>query len=128
MEERRRGDEPPEDWEVETIMLEGEEFSYALGSGGSTRRKLAAASGCVLEYVGRMACFSGARVDRRRAKDYLKWLLKQRHGGVTVEYESRDDVIPVAVPSGSMAFITGKKGDALREIEKASGTFCFFNN
>ena len=31
------------------------DFSYALGARGSTRRKLAAASGCIIEYVGRLA-------------------------------------------------------------------------
>ena len=68
MQERVFGDEPPDDWEVETIPLENDEFSYALGSGGATRKKLAAASGCILEYIGRLACMMGYRVDRRRAR------------------------------------------------------------
>ena len=45
---------------------------------GSTRKKLAAASGALLEYVGRAA---GDGRDARRARrcwDYLTWLLKQR--------------------------------------------------
>ena len=33
---------------------------YALGSKGSTRRKLATAAGCIIEYVGRLACICGA--------------------------------------------------------------------
>ena len=125
--ERLRGDEPPEGWDLDTILLDGSEFSYALGSGGSTRKKLAAASGCILEYVGRLACMCGYRDDRRRAGDYLKWLLTQRNGPVAVDPAGRDDVVVVAVPKESIGFVTGTKGEALRQVEKATGTFCFIN-
>ena len=47
-------------------MLTGENFSYALGSKGSTRRKLAAASGCIIEYVGKLACAEPASRRRKR--------------------------------------------------------------
>lgn len=45
-------------------MLTGENFSYALGAKGSTRRKLAAASGCIIEYVGKLACAPPAFVEK----------------------------------------------------------------
>jgi hypothetical protein len=51
-------------------MLTGDNFSYALGAKGSTRRKLAAASGCIIEYVGKLACFArppAPEGSRRRA-------------------------------------------------------------
>ena len=38
-----------EDWARDTIPLEDEELSFALGKDGSTRKKLAKASGCILE-------------------------------------------------------------------------------
>ena len=38
-----------EDWGRDTIPLEVEELSFALGKDGSTRKKLAKASGCILE-------------------------------------------------------------------------------
>jgi hypothetical protein len=38
-----------EDWGRDTIPLEDEELSFALGKDGSTRKKLAKASGCILE-------------------------------------------------------------------------------
>ena len=50
-----------------------------------------------------MACFVGYKADRKRAKDYLKWLLKQRSGALSVDYEGRDDVTPVKVPKVSAA-------------------------
>ena len=127
MQKRVVGDQAEGSWDVDWMILEGDEFSYALGAGGSTRKKLAAASGCVLEYVGNMACFCGYKRERRRAKDYLKWLLKQRHGPVTVDYEERDDVTIVRVPQGSVGFITGHRGESLRSIERETNTFCFIN-
>ena len=127
MQKRVRGDEADGSWDVDWLLLEGDEFSYALGAGGSTRKKLAAASGCILEYVGNMACFCGYKRERRRAKDYLKWLLKQRDGPVSVDYEERDDVTVVRVPQGSVGFITGHRGESLRSIERETNTFCFIN-
>ena len=52
-------------------MLTGENFSYALGSKGSTRRKLAAASGCIIEYVGKLACAKTASCRRKRQAGHL---------------------------------------------------------
>ena len=43
------------EWGFQTRVLRKDEFSYALGGGGSTRKKLAAASGCILEFVGSIA-------------------------------------------------------------------------
>jgi len=107
-------------------MLTGDNFSYALGAKGSTRRKLAAASGCIIEYVGKLACFVGYKKDRRRGKDYLRWLIEQRTGQSVVDRpEDRSDCSIVKVPGSSIAFITGHRGESLRAIERESGTFCF---
>ena len=59
--ERVAGDEDRDGWGVESMPLTDDCFSYALGSQGSTRRKLAAASGCIIEYVGRRACLQSPR-------------------------------------------------------------------
>ena len=37
----------------------------------------------------------------------------------------RDDVLVAEVPSESVGFITGYRGESLRRIEASSGTFCF---
>ena len=63
--DRVPGDEDEGGWGIDTVPLTDDSFSYALGARGSTRRKLAAASGCIIEYVGRLACFAGYRQDRR---------------------------------------------------------------
>jgi len=127
MQSRCPGDQAPEGWDEDWMKLEGDEFSYALGAGGTTRKKLAAASGCILEYVGQMACMVGYKKERKRAKDYLKWLLKQKNGPVSVDHEARDDVTVVKVPSESVGFITGHRGEALRTVERETGTFIFIN-
>ena len=87
------GDDDDDDgWECDTMLLTEENFSYALGAQGSTRRKLATAAGCILEYVGRVACMAGYKKERRRAREYLTWLIDQRRGPVAVpDARDRDD-------------------------------------
>lgn len=120
------GDDGGDDWATDTMLLDDDNFSYALGSKGSTRRKLATASGCIIEYVGRLACMCGYKSERRKARDYLKWLIAQRTGPVSVEDAGdRSDVTIVEVPTESVGFITGYRGESLRRIEAMSGTFCF---
>ena len=71
--------------------------------------KLAAASGCIIEYVGHVAVLAGPKKERRQARDYLDWLLKQRMGAVSVDAHGRDDVVEVEVPRSSVGWITGHK-------------------
>jgi hypothetical protein len=70
-------------------MSEGQ-FTYALGKRGMTRRKLEIASGAIIEYVGYMAFIAGTKYERRRAKEYLVWLLDQKDGRVQVTTKKRD--------------------------------------
>jgi hypothetical protein len=124
---RLEGDQDSEGFGIDTKLLGENEFSYALGSKGSTRRKLAAASGAVIEYVGHLACVAGFEEERKRGLQYLKWLLQQRQGG-TVEAGdpgARDDCMVLEVPSESIGYITGHKGTSLRDVELRSSTFCF---
>ena len=99
-----------------------------LSSQGSTRKKLAAASGCILEYIGDVAVMAGNRDERRRCWDYLNWLLKQRKGALSVDPKGRDDVLELPVPSGKAGRLSGKGGNVLRSIEKETSTFCFLTD
>ena len=106
--------------------MDESELSYALGKDGTTRRKLARASGCIMEYVGQVAFICGTLDERTRAKTYLKWLLKQRNGAVFVEdLKERDDVTIVPCPHDCIGYVTGNRGSSLRQVEEESGTFCF---
>ena len=110
----------------DTILMDESELSYALGKDGATRRKLARASGCIMEYVGQVAFICGTIEERTRARTYLKWLLKQRSGSVYVEdLKERTDVTIVPVPREAIGYVTGNRGSSLRQVEEDSGTFCF---
>jgi len=110
----------------DTCPMDESELSYALGKDGTTRRKLARASGCIMEYVGQVAFICGTIQERTRARTYLKWLLKQRNGSVYVEdLKERDDVTIVPVPREAIGYVTGNRGSSLRQVEEDSGTFCF---
>ena len=92
---------------------------------GSTRKKLAAASGAILEYVGPVAIMAGNRDERQRCWDYLNWLLKQRRGPLSVSPKGRDDVTEFKIPRGSAGRLQGKRAENLRSIERETKTFCF---
>jgi predicted RNA-binding protein Jag len=120
-------DDPSGDWGYDTYFLSEDEFSYALGSYGTTRKKLAAASNCIMEYVGTLAILAGYRDERQRAMDYLKWLLAQRKSSCVVDTQGREDFNELDMPSDSVGFVTGHKGEGLRNVEKETDTFCFTN-
>lgn len=127
------------EWGTDQYPLTDSELSYALGRDGSTRRKLARASGCIMEYVGPIAYLAGSKAERMRARDYLKWLLKQRNGapgppggapraashplpGMTAgpvrveDVDERDDVSKMRVPADCAGYVTGNRGSTLRQV------------
>jgi hypothetical protein len=113
------------DFAVDTFIMRDDEYSYALGKRGSTRKKLARAACCIIEYIGTTAFLAGTRAERECAQDYLKWLIAQRDGPVTVDRRDRSDLTAVEVPSSCVGYITGARGSSLRQIEMDTGTFCF---
>merc|ERR1712048_988304 len=77
---------------TDRMTFKDDELSYALGKQGLTRKKLALASGCILQYVGHVAFMAGTLKERRRCKEFIEWLLSQRKGQVTVnDASSRED-------------------------------------
>merc|ERR1719446_584666 len=114
------------DWGTDTFVLRDNELSYALGSQGYTRKKLQAASGCIVQYVGNVAFFAGEYEERRRARRYMRWLLEQRHGAVKIkDVDGMDDVQTMTVPAECVGQLMGQKGHLLRKIEEESNTFLF---
>lgn len=83
------GDSSDELFGTHTRALSDREYSYALGKHGSTKRKLALASDCIIEYVGRLAFYCGTRAGRERARHYTDLLLSQR---VDAHLDAVDDV------------------------------------
>lgn len=79
-------------WGTDTMIFRDDELSYALGKQGGTRKKLEKSSGAIVQYVGQTALFSGTRTERKRAKEYIKWLFDQLEGPLYVEdWDKRDD-------------------------------------
>ena len=51
-----------------------------------------------MEYVGLVAVIAGFEDERKRANDYITWLLQQRNGPVSVpDFRGRDDLTVVEV-------------------------------
>ena len=113
-------------FDTDTVPIPEENLSFALGQKGSIRKKLAIASGCIIEYIGECAYLSGSLVERARGRDYLRWVLQQLDGEVTVnDYANRVDVSAIVIPKRAAGFVNGNKGRVLRNVEEITGTFCF---
>jgi len=111
---------------TDRIIFKDEELAYALGKQGATRKKLAQASGCILQYVGHVSFMAGELKERRRCKEFIEWLLAQRRGSLTVsDISSRDDVTEMHVPDNCKGWVTGNRGSELRRVEQETATFMF---
>merc|ERR1719454_2583123 len=90
--DRDRNNDRSGTWGTDTMTFQDDELSYALGKQGGTRKKLEKSSEAIVQYVGQTAFFSGTKAERRRAKEYMKWLFEQLEGPVWVDgWEDRDD-------------------------------------
>jgi len=116
-------------WGTDTMTFQDDELSYALGKQGSTRKKLERSSAAIVQYVGHNAIFSGTRAERKRAKEYMKWLFEQLEGPVYVDgWQDREDCTVVDVPRECVGYITGSRRAALATMEEEWGVFMFFMN
>lgn len=115
-----------DDWGVTWFKLDEDMIGYALGKGGETRTKLQTASGAIVQYIGRWACFAGTVEEQARGKQYLEWLLEQQGGEISIPVQDRDDVTLLWVPEICVGYVTGMRAKTLRRIESKTGTFCFF--
>ncbi|CDJ59348.1 KH domain-containing protein, putative, partial [Eimeria maxima] len=123
----QEGSSTNEGFDTDYVAIAEKDYSYALGQRGSTRKKLARASGAILEYVGRIAFVAGTLQERMRAKQYLQWLCMQRTSFVHVDTAGRDDCEVVHLPLDAVAYVTGSKGSNLRRVEEETGTFIFLD-
>merc|ERR1719487_776235 len=125
--DRDRGKNDDGTWGTDTMTFQDDELSYALGKQGGTRKKLEKSSGAVVQYVGHNALFSGTKQERRRAKEYMKWLFMQLEGPVYVDdWRDRDDCTVVEVPADCIGYVTGARRAALGGMEEEWGTLMFF--
>ncbi|CBZ49877.1 putative KH domain-containing protein [Neospora caninum Liverpool] len=115
---------------VDIIKIDSCHFSYCLGREGKTRRKLASAAGCMLEYIGHFAFAAGTLAERRRVQEYLSWLVLQREKPIFLSEVCKDgersDLTVMDIPREKAPHVAGRQGNALRDVEERTGTFCFF--
>merc|ERR1719281_2277400 len=108
--ERDRGKDETGTWGTDSMTFQDDELSYALGKQGGTRKKIERASEAIVQYVGHTALFSGTKAERRRAKEYMRWLFEQLEGPVYVDgWQDRDDCQVVDIPADCIGYITGAR-------------------
>jgi hypothetical protein len=97
-------------FDTDRIVFRDDELSYALGKEGATRKKLEGAAGAVLQYVGHVAFIAGSLKERRRCREFIKWLLDQRRGSVTIaDVSDREDTTEVHIPENCKGWVTGNR-------------------
>jgi hypothetical protein len=117
-----------EDFDTDSFPIPEKDLSFALGHKGMIRKKLAVASGCIIEYVGQVAYLAGTLVERARGRDYIRWVLQQLEGEVSVvDFARRIDISSIMLSKRAAGFVNGNKGKVLRLIEEVTGTFCFIS-
>ncbi|KAJ1611803.1 K-homology type RNA binding protein [Cryptosporidium canis] len=113
---------------TDIVRIESEDLSYAVGKEGNTRRRLCASSGAIIEYIGNFAFIYGDLNERKRAREYLAWLIAQRTSTVSVDTRAREDVTVVSIPHNVIGYVSGAKGSFLRRVEDETGTFVFVDD
>ena len=116
------------------MLIGAEDAAFLVGTGGKTKDKVARVAGARLDLLDadvpgkhRLEIF-GKDENRRKAKQYVEWVLRQRVGPITVDTSGtqRDDLSIVNVPVDCVAYVMGKNGVVLRNIEEEYGTLMFF--
>ena len=114
------------------MPIGSEDAAFLVGAGGSTKRKVARVANCRFELLdeeggGHRLEITGDDASRKRAKEYVDWVLKQRVGPIVVDTSApRDDLSVVPVPEDCVAYVMGKNGCVLRAIEEDWSTLMFF--
>merc|ERR1719277_2177611 len=115
-----------EGFDTDRMIFKDDELSYALEKEGSTRKKLEGAAGAILQYVGHVAFIADTGKERKRAREFVTWLLAQRRGSVTItNVASRDDATEMHIPENCKGWVTGNRGSELRRMEQETGTYMF---
>lgn len=115
------------DWGTRTLKLaDQKEISYAIGSQGKTRKKLGKSSECIVQYIGNIVFLSGTKKQRDHAYEYLKMLLDQLEGPISIDTKGRDDATVLEVPVDCVGYVTGRSRETLSTVEETTGTLTFF--
>eukprot|EP01062_Namystynia_karyoxenos_P065726 TRINITY_DN5958_c3_g1_i1.p1 TRINITY_DN5958_c3_g1~~TRINITY_DN5958_c3_g1_i1.p1 ORF type:complete len:806 (+),score=311.34 TRINITY_DN5958_c3_g1_i1:67-2418(+) len=116
------------DWGTALRYMDTPKLSWILGKQGQTRKKIAAASEAIVEYVGNWVHIAGTKLQRERALEYLEWTLQQLEDPVCriPHVGRREDVTLVSVPRDCIAYVMGQKRQTLTAIEEEWGAMMLF--
>lgn len=113
----------------ESMELAEEDAAFVLGRGGMTKKKIERACNAVIDVNEReyRIEITGTKSERKRARDYLTFVMQQRVGAVVIDTNKpRDDLTILSVPEDCVAFVMGRGGQTLRTIEEEWATLMFF--
>lgn len=120
---------------MDVIKYESSEIAWISGKLGNNKKKLSEASGCDIECRGERSYFLGSGPERRRGRDYVRWLLLQLQDGKPrertsriepAELEGRDDVTLVPLTWEEHGTLRGSITKCLNQVEVTTSTFMFF--
>jgi len=119
-------------WATDTkVMLNEDDMVYMVGKGGSQRKRLAVASGCVVQYVGNIVFMTGTRSQRSYAQEYIELLFQQRDAGRhAMEFDTNDrqDCTAVQIPEEYAGYFIGGSRKFLSKLEDQWGALLFFSS
>eukprot|EP00755_Sulcionema_specki_P005454 Sspe_Gene.32825::Locus_16072_Transcript_1_1_Confidence_1.000_Length_882::g.32825::m.32825 len=127
---RSRSNTPPRHVreKVDVIKVSNDDAAFIIGKGGKTKEKLARVSGASIELIEKDLILEirGTESERAKARRYIECVMAQRVGPVRIDYNNKEDLTTVDVPSDCIAFVTGARGSFLRSIEEEFGTLMVF--
>eukprot|EP00468_Gymnochlora_sp_CCMP2014_P007747 CAMPEP_0167746224 /NCGR_PEP_ID=MMETSP0110_2-20121227/3593_1 /TAXON_ID=629695 /ORGANISM="Gymnochlora sp., Strain CCMP2014" /LENGTH=537 /DNA_ID=CAMNT_0007630963 /DNA_START=174 /DNA_END=1783 /DNA_ORIENTATION=- len=136
---RLNGDTDPPGFEIDYMHLPPNCVQYLMGAGGSTKRKVAFASGCVLEFFRRSAFIFGAKHGRDLCKFMIEGMISlQRNrrsndsriitnSSVSVDLSPITDYATIVIPDGIAGIAAGRGGASFRAVERITETYIFLN-
>ena len=112
------------------MIIGAEDAAFLVGTGGKTKDKVARVAGARLDLLDaddgkhRLEIF-GKDENRRKAKQYVEWVLRQRVGPITVDTSgARDDLSIVSVPLDCVAYVMGKNGSCFETSRRNTARSC----
>eukprot|EP00929_Paragymnodinium_shiwhaense_P057260 TRINITY_DN28656_c0_g1_i1.p1 TRINITY_DN28656_c0_g1~~TRINITY_DN28656_c0_g1_i1.p1 ORF type:complete len:763 (-),score=121.89 TRINITY_DN28656_c0_g1_i1:45-2333(-) len=109
-------------FDVDYIELDDKSIAYVCGQKHLTLKKLARASGALMEMIGGLCAIAGEKDQRSRCRDFVHWLLSSMDGSSPrIDSKGRDDILELSLSEKDFAAVGSTV--KLRDIEQQSETF-----
>ena len=113
------------------LELQTQDAVHLVADSKTHQRKIANASGATLaikmEADRRLLTLEGTEMERARARDYIRIVLKQRTGKIELDLtRMRNDLSVISLPRQCVGYITGKQRFHLNRHEEEWNVLMFF--